>query len=108
MPRQPTQSRLSEHVIELIVSVVRWAWRDGRSVANVVQHRLTQNETALEICVEDGDADGARMITAETKQLLRLQQRFASWRADESAAAGSRIERPETPPGIAQPRLEPR
>jgi len=97
MPRQPTQSRLSEHDIELILGVLRYAWRKGWPVARVIEQRLTQNSTALEICIEDGDADGARTITAETKRILRLQQRFASWRAAEAAAVGSRIETPTTP-----------
>ena len=108
MPRQPTQSRLSEHDIELIVSVVHCAWRDNRSVAQVVQHWLTQNWAALDMCLEDGDADAVRMITAETRRIRRLQRRFASWRAAESPAAGSRVDRPATPHRTPQPRLDAR
>ena len=84
MRRDPRHTHLSKRDIELIITVVDCAWRNDWPVTQVVEHRLTQNWTALGMCVEDGDADAFRMITAETKRLRRLQRRFASWRAADS------------------------
>ena len=86
MRRDPTHTRLSKRDIELIIAVVDCAWRNDWPVAQVVEHRLTQNWVALSMCLEDGDADASRLITAETRRIRRLQRRFTSWRAADSAA----------------------
>jgi hypothetical protein len=85
MATEHTQTPLSTRDIELVVSVLDCAWRNGWSVAEVIRHRLTQNEVALSMSLEDGDDDAYRMITAETRRIERLQRRFASWRAADSA-----------------------
>ena len=91
MPKTDTQTRLSKRDIELIVGVVVRAYYEGRTVAEIVEHRLVQNETALSMCEppkRSARAKGRkaaipdpeyRLITAETRRILRLRQRFASW-----------------------------
>ena len=85
MRRDPKRTHLSKRDIELIITVVDCAWRNDWPVAQVVEHRLTQNWTALSMCLEDGDADAFRMISAETRRIRRLQRKFASWRSADSA-----------------------
>jgi hypothetical protein len=50
-------------------------------VAEVVQHRLSQNETGLIMSLEDEDDAMHREITLETRRIHRLMRRFASWQA---------------------------
>ena len=106
MPKRRTHTRLSKRDIELIVGVVYRAGREGWTVAEVVRHRLRQNETALSMCLEPEDADEQgdaaqgggdatyRLIASETTRILRLQRRFASWRSAESEARCSQIRGP--------------
>jgi hypothetical protein len=105
MPKQRTHARLSKRDIELIVGVVYRAGREGWTVAEVVRHRLRQNETALRMCMEeDADEQHAapqeardltyRLIASETRRILRLQRRFASWRSAEFAAPCSQTRDP--------------
>ena len=79
MPKERTHTRLSKRDLELIVAVVVSAHRRGWTVAEVVRQRLVQNETVLSMC---GEPDPEYvLISSETRRLLRLRRRFASWQS---------------------------
>jgi hypothetical protein len=84
MPKQRMQTRLSKRDIEFIIAMVEFALRHSWTVAQVVQHRLSQNETGLITSLEDADDAMHRQIASETRRIHRLMRRFASWQAPTS------------------------
>ncbi len=94
MRRKPAHKLLSKPDVDLIIAVLDCAWRNDWPVARVVNHRLTQNAVALSMCIEDGDDDEYVVVSAETRRLVRLQRRFASWRRERSARPRSGHHRP--------------
>lgn len=101
MPKQHPPARLSKRDIELIIAVLDCAHREDWTVAEVVRHRLAQNEEALDLCAhpdrvgrtssrrEKASAAIYRQIVAETRRIHRLMRRFASWQEPSAGAPRS-------------------